>query len=484
MEIQSALQPWLTLGVGTLVTLLVSVIRVQTKRPAQISALITLGLTILSALGKMNGPTEHFFNGAFEVSSLTLASLTFFSLLGMIFILGSSRYLTREGLHLSDFYHLMLLLVLGAACLVASKELVAIFISLELMSLPAYTLVGFRRNDPRSNEASIKYFILGGAVGAVFLLGAAMVFGATGTLNLSAIHEWTRSAQGDFSLFYLGHLLMLVAFLFKVAAVPFHFWKPDVYEGAPTPVTGLMATLVSAASFIVLSRLVFLVDGSRIEWAPYILQLKSALRWVAVASLVFGSAVLIGQTNLKRMLAYSSISNTGFLLLGLLSALSNPEEIFTVWVYLFAYGMMTSGVFVLLCQSERHLDLGVELIDLTGLMRRSPYLTGLWVVFLFSMAGIPFTVGFFSKYFVLLSSVGAGETPFVVIAAVCAVMGAYAYLRPIALMMMRDADPSASNWSGSRMGQWVATASALAVIYFGVLPGNIVQFLKGVPIAP
>lgn len=476
------MKPWIILAVGMLVTMLVSVIRVGTKRPAQISALFTLILTFACAVTTVPTDVQTVFNGAFEISALTQLGLALFSLIGCIFILGTSRYLSKEGIHLADYYHLMLIMIFGASTLIASKDLISIFISLEVMSLPAYTLAGFRRNDARSNEAGIKYFVMGGAIGAVFLLGSAFIFGATGTVDLAKVYQWSSQVRGDLTLFAIGHLLILIAFLFKVAAVPFHFWKPDVYEGAPTAVTGLMATVISAASFIVVARLVAIVDYSHLEWSTYAAQLKQVLRWIAAASLIAGSTVLLTQSNLKRMLAYSSISHTGYVLLGILSSISQPDGIFSVWVYLFGYSLMTSGLFVLLSQSDRKADTGVELIDLTGLMKRSPFTTALWIVFLFSMAGIPFTVGFFSKYFVFLSSVNAGEVPYVVVAAICAVASAYAYLRPIALMVMRDADPSAANWKGSPVSTAVATVSALAVIYFGVLPGNIVQFLKGVPI--
>jgi NADH-quinone oxidoreductase subunit N len=474
--------PWFILSGGILATMMISVIRVNTRLPAQVAAFLTLLVTLISVAGQISIEPQTYFSGMFEASALSRSVLALFCFLGMIFIAGTSRYLTQEKIHISDYYHLVLIMILGASVLVGAQDFISIFIALEVMSLPAYTLVGFRRNDPRSNEAGIKYFIMGGAIGAVFLLGAAFLFGATGSIQLHQVYEWSKTYQGDFGLFAVGHLLVMIAFLFKVAAVPFHFWKPDVYEGAPSSVTGLMATIVSAASFVMLSRLLPMVDFSRIEWAPYLEQLKQGFRVLAVMSLVAGSAVLLTQSNIKRMLAYSSIAHTGYLLLGLLASLSNQSHIYSVWVYLFGYSIMTAGLFVVLSLSERFADAGVELVDLTGLMKRNPFLTVLWTVFLFSMAGIPFTVGFFSKYFVFISSVGSGESLYVVIAAICAVVSAYAYLRPVALMIMRDADPGASTWSHHGLTQSVALVSAIAVIYFGVMPGNIVQFLKGVPI--
>jgi NADH-quinone oxidoreductase subunit N len=307
--------PWAILSIGILVTLLVSVIRVNTKRPTQIFAFITLALVFISAVTSLNDPT-FILGGCMEVSSFTRLFIALFSGLGALFILGFSRYLTKENLHLSDYYHLLLILILGASVIVSSKDLIVTFIALEVMSLPAYTLAGFRRNDPRSNEAAIKYYILGGALGAVFLLGSSFIFGATGSLKLADIYAWSQSPHPDLTLFYIGHALVLIAFLFKVAAVPFHFWKPDVYEGSPTPVTGIMATIITGAAFITLTRLVHLVDFTQADWINYAHVLQRFIRYLAGASLIVGSAILVTQSNLKRMLAYSSISHTGYLLLG------------------------------------------------------------------------------------------------------------------------------------------------------------------------
>jgi NADH-quinone oxidoreductase subunit N len=473
--------PWVILCIGILITLLVSVIRVDTKRPAQIFALLTLLATLFSAICHMD-TSPSTFAGCMEVSSFSLLFLALFSGLGIFFILGFSRYLTKEQLHLSDYYHLLLILILGASVLASSKDLVVTFIALEVMSLPAYTLAGFRRNDPRSNEAAIKYYILGGALGAVFLLGSSFIFGATASVKFADIYAWSQISHPDLTLFYVGHALVLIAFLFKVAAVPFHFWKPDVYEGSPTAVTGIMATVITGAAFVTLTRLIHLADLSKPDFMAYAEVLKTFVRYLAGASLIVGSAIIITQSNLKRMLAYSSISHTGYLLLGLLGTLYQEDQIASVLVYLVGYCLMSCGLFVLLSQSEPKADVGTELVDLTGMMKRSPLTATLWCVFLFSMAGMPFTVGFFAKYFVFMSSVSSGETPVVILAALCTVIGAYAYLRPIGLMVMRDADPSAAQFNGSVLSNGVAIVSALAVIFLGLLPNTMITFLKGIPL--
>lgn len=482
-EVIHTLMPWLVLAAGILLTLLVSVIRVESKRPAQISALLTLVVTGVLSLQAISLPGEAIFAGSIEVSSLTRILLALFSLIGILFVLGGDRYLGKERIHLSDYYHLLLILILGAGIMVAAKDLVVLFIALEVMSLPAYTLAGFRRNDSRSNEAAIKYFVLGGAVGAVFLLGSAFIFGATGSTLFPSIHEWSRqSTTGGNPLFAAGHFLVMVAFLFKVAAAPFHFWKPDVYEGAPTPVTGIMSTLIAVASFVTLVRLVHLPALDASGWETYATAVKVTIRSLAVISLLVGSLVIITQKNLKRLFAYSSISQTGYLMLGLLASLHPGQGISPVLIYLFGYVFAAVGIFVLLTQSEPRGDTGVELVDLTGLVKRSPFRTALWSILLFSMAGMPFTVGFFTKYLVFLSSVGTGETPLVVLAALCAVISAYAYLRPIGLMVMRDADPGAAQWGGGFWSQFVVVVSVIAVVFLGLMPNAMIHYLKGIPL--
>jgi NADH-quinone oxidoreductase subunit N len=479
-EAMALMLPWLVLSGGILLTLLASVIRVESKRPAQLAAVITLVATAGAALSMAPATPAFVFNSVFEVSALTCTVLAALAITALLFILGTAEYLNREKLHISDYYHLLLILLLGASVLVASRDLVVSFIALEVMSLPAYTLAGFRRNDPRSNEAALKYFILGGAMGAVFLLGTSFVFGATGSTQLGLIFEWSKKATEVPPVFLVGHFLILAAFLFKVAAAPLHFWKPDVYEGAPIPVTGVMATLVTGASFMTLIRLIQIADYSVPVWADYAVAIKTLLRVAAAASLVVGSLVIVTQKNLKRMMAYSSISHTGYLLLGVLGLFGHSSDIYPVLIYLAGYLLMGCGLFVLMSLSQSPADTGVELVDLTGLLKRAPVLTLIWVVFLFSMAGMPFTVGFFTKYVVFTSSIGGGEVQLVILAALCTVVSAYAYLRPVALMVMRDADPGAGEWRINVGSQIVAISAAAGVLFLGIMPNPVIQYLKGI----
>ncbi len=475
--------PYWILSGGILVTLILSMIRVETKRPAQISAITTLLFTFFAAEGQWGVSTTSLFHGAIEISSFGMMILILLCGLGILFCVGSSRYLTKEGIHYSDYYHLVLILILGSSLMAAAKDLMAFFIALEVLSIPAYTLVGFRRNDSRSNEAALKYFVMGSVLGAFYLFGCAMVFGATGSTDMSAVYRWSQQNSRPELLFLIGHSLLLIALFFKVAAVPFHFWKPDVYEGAPTAVTGIMASIVTVAAFVGVVRIVHLVDYQAAGWESYAMWIKSSLRGLAVLSLGYGALVALTQTNLKRLFAYSAIGHTGYLTLGVLSSLTQSQNLYAIWVYLIGYSLMSAGIFILMGQSAPQADAGVELIDLTGLMKRNPLQTVVWGVFLCSMAGLPFTAGFIGKYAVFTAGIDAGETVFVVIAALCVVVNAYTYLRPIALMVMRDADPQAAQWSGSVASKTISVLIALAVIALGVLPQQFIVQLKEISLS-
>lgn len=480
----SQLAPTIILACGVLATMLASSVRIETKLPAKILAQITLLLAMFSSQMLFSMDTKVVLNGMIEVSGLTNLAIFFTSGIALLFVFCSSSYLEKEKLFISDYYNLVLILVLGASVLISAKDLFVTFIALELMSLPAYALVGFRRNDSRSNEASLKYFVLGGALGAIFLLGTSFIYGATGTTKIAEVYSWSQSFNGDLSLFIVGHLLVIFAFLFKTAAVPFHFWKPDVYEGAPISVTGLMASVVTTAAFIVLVRLFHIVDFKGESLSQYLESLKLLIRVVAILSLVAGSTIMILQRNLKRMLAYSSINHTGYMLLGLLGTMSKPDQIYSVWFYLAGYSIISSGLFILLSQSNIKNDQGLEMVDLTGLLKRNPFFTTLASIFFLSMAGMPFTVGFFTKYTVFMSSITAGEVGLVVLAAICTVVASYGYLRPIALMVMRDPDPSAANFVGAKTNQTLVLFLAFACLVLGVFPQALIHLVKGLELIP
>jgi NADH-quinone oxidoreductase subunit N len=368
----------------------------------------------------------------------------------------------------------------------AALDLIVVFIALEVMSLAAYVLVGFRRADRRSNEAAMKYFVLGSAASAIFLYGTALLYGATGSLNILQILSRVGEAQGSVSpLFVLGSALVLFGFLFKVAAVPFHMWMPDVYEGAPTPITGFMTTGIKAASFAAFVRVLSHLGFGRGLGDAIQAHLHDLL-WVAAAvTMLLGNVIALTQVNLKRMLAYSSIAHTGYLLLGVIAAAKSEAGYAPVFLYLVAYTVMNLGAFALLGMISRRADLGTNLHDLSGLARRSPWLAFAMAVFLFSMAGIPPTAGFAAKYLMLSAAVESGEILLTVIAVLCSAISVYYYLRVLVYMYMREPGGSASMEIGrfSAAGLTVAVMVVLT-LQMGLLPSSVMEISKRAALKP
>ncbi len=409
------------------------------------------------------------YSNVFNIVFLASAGLT---------ILASFRYLDRENLQHPEYYVLMLFSALGMMLMTSALDLIVIFIALEIMSLSVYCLVGFRRADRKSNEAAIKYFILGSAASAILLYGTALLYGSTGSTNVIDVLSFIQKGGQVTGVYTLGAWLVILGFLFKVAAVPFHMWMPDVYEGAPTPVTGFMTTGLKAAAFATFVR-VFISVGYGKGLSASVQAHFHDIIWVsAVLTMTVGNLVALTQTNLKRMLAYSSIAHTGYLLVGVLTGSGSELGYAPVVMYLISYAIMNIGAFIVLTMLAGREDHGLNLPDLAGLSRRRPWLAFAMSVFLFSMAGIPPTAGFAAKYLLLYSAVQAGEIPLVVISVLCSAISVYYYLRVLVFMYMRDPVGSAPS---SRVSGWSALAVASMValtLQIGVLPAKMVAVAK------
>lgn len=363
--------------------------------------------------------------------------------------------------------------------MVSSLDLIVVFIALELMSLCVYALVGFRRNDRKSNEAAMKYFILGSAASAVFLYGVALLYGSTGSTEVTRIYELV---QENFALqtpvYTLGLVLVLFGFLFKVAAVPFHMWMPDVYEGAPTPITGFMTTGLKAAAFAIFLR-VLITLGYGKGLADYLQSHIHDLFWVfAALTMLVGNVVALTQTNIKRMLAYSSIAHTGYLLVGIVAGVRGELGFYPVIAYLLSYAVMNLGAFVVLTILGQRGDVGLNLHDLSGISARHPWLSFCMAVFLFSMAGIPPTAGFAAKYMLLYSAVQAGEIPLVIIAVLCSAISVYYYLRVLVYMYMREPAESPTQLRVSLWSQFALVSMVVLTLQIGILPGKVIHLAK------
>ena len=336
-------------------------------------------------------------------------------------------WLQREQVHGPEFHVLMLVSSAGAVIMGSANDLIVVFLGLEIMSIALYVLAAFDGRRQQSGEAGLKYFVLGGFSSAVFVYGVALTYGATGTTNLPQIADYlARNILLHDGLLLAGMALLLVGFGFKVAAVPFHLWTPDVYQGSPTPVTGFMAAVAKAGGFAALLRVFVSSFGIlRTDWQPVL--------WViAAVTLLLGAAVALVQRDIKRMLAYSSINHAGFILIGVQAATARGVE--SALYYLFAYTFMVIGTFAVITAVGGPGDGAHDLENYRGLARRAPWLAGSLTVLLVAQAGVPFTTGFLAKLEVVSASVGARSTALAVLAMVSAAVAAFFYLRVVLLM--------------------------------------------------
>lgn len=474
-----ALLPYFWIFGGTVLAILGCVLRsLKPKWPVILISLATLLKGIHSSFTMLSLDLHpvHLFNGMmvadhfsnfFNILFLSSAALT---------ILSSIRYLDREDLQIPEFYVLLLFSALGMMIMASALDLIVIFIALELMSLSVYVLTGFRRSDRKSNEAAMKYFILGSAASAVLLYGSALLYGCTGSTGVREILTFaTAHSKVITPVFALGCGLVLFGFLFKVASVPFHMWMPDVYEGAPTPVTGFMTTGLKAAAFATLIRVFISLGFGQFQMQRQI----HDILWVsALLTMVVGNFVALTQTNLKRMLAYSSIAHTGYLIMGILAGSKSSLGFAPGILYLAVYAIMNLGAFVILSLLANRGDTGLELKDFSGVAKRQPWLAFAMAVFLFSMAGIPPTAGFAAKYLLFYSAIQAHEIPLVVIGVLCSAVSVYYYLRVLVYMYMRDPIGSEAE---SRVSIWSALAVTFMVfltLQIGILPALFIDIAK------
>ena len=331
-------------------------------------------------------------------------------------------YLRREGVDGPEYHVLAMMSASGAMMMGAANDLIVVFLGLEIMSIALYVLAAFNHRRAESGEAALKYFVLGAFSSAVFVYGIALTYGATGSTNLPQIADYlSKNVIADNGVLLGGLALLLVGFGFKIAAVPFHMWSPDVYQGSPSPVTGFMAAVAKAGAFAALLRVFVSSFGTvRTDWQPIIWAL-------AILSLVVGAVVALMQRDVKRMMAYSSINHAGFILLGVEAA--TPRGVSAALYYLFAYMFLTIGSFAVITVMSREGDTGHQITDYRGLARRQPVLALTFAVLLLGQAGVPFTTGFLAKFGVVGASVATHAYALAVIAMVSAAIAAFFYLR-------------------------------------------------------
>jgi NADH-quinone oxidoreductase subunit N len=427
------------------------------------------GVPVIGSFGYILGGL-----GAMRMDAFSVYFSYLFLLGAAIAILMSVRYLEIERENHGEFYALILFSVIGMMCMAAGYDLVLLFIGLELMALSTYVLVGFLRRDKRSNEAALKYFLLGAFSSGIFAYGLSLFYGLTGSTNLAVISQKLTehmAAHPNDPVAIFALLTTAVGLLFKIAAVPFHQWAPDAYEGAPTSITGFMSVAAKAAGWSMLLRIfLYGLPAMRPIYVPL-------LTFVAIATLVAGNLAAITQSNLKRLLAYSSISHVGYMLLGLVAGTAtdtNTTGIRGILIYLLVYTFMNLGAFAVITSLRRREIIGDEIDDISGLFFKAPVEAMLMMAFLLSLAGIPPLAGFWGKYFIFLALIESGRYAIAVVAVLFAVVALYYYARIFNQMFMKtevDAEPIASGF-GMRLALGI---TGLATIAVGMFPNSAIS---------
>jgi NADH-quinone oxidoreductase subunit N len=429
LEIQQIL-PEIVLSLFGMGILIADTFLPRAKRHASTSiALIAVITASVFALGLI-GEDGTFFSGMIIVDGFSLFFRFTFLIVGALTILASSDYLRRENLPAGEYHALVLFAIVGMNLMAASNELIMIFLGLETVSIASYILLGVKRGDPKSNESALKYFLLGSFSSAFMLYGIALAYGATRTTNLELIGREVLAGRASMGLIYAAVGLLFVGFGFKVAVAPFHVWTPDVYEGAPTPITAFMSVGPKAAGFAILIR-VFLVafPATYDKWI--------GLVWISAAlTMALGNVVALVQSNIKRMLAYSSIAHAGYILVAVTTG--NQEGVAAVLFYLLAYTLMNFGAFTIVALVSRKGDQKVSIDDFTGLGFRQPALAAALSTFMLSLAGIPLTAGFAGKFFIFRAAIESDFLWLAIIGVINSAVSVYYYLRVIVVMYMKD----------------------------------------------
>jgi NADH-quinone oxidoreductase subunit N len=385
----------------------------------------------------------------------------------------SLGYLGRERIIVPEYYVLLLLAAVGTLLMAGGADLIVIFLGLELMSICVYVLSGINRKSVLAAEAAFKYFLLGAFASGFFLYGIALIYGATASTNLTVIHLQVSSlGLGSHAMLQVGIALLLIGFGFKVAAVPFHMWTPDVYDGAPTPVTAYMAAAVKAAGFAALIRVLYHALGaSDAVWSDVVW-------WLSAVTMVVGNLVALAQRNLKRMLAYSSIGHAGYLLAAVASGSEVGAAAFLY--YAFAYTLMTLGAFGVLAAAGRGGERDVRIDDFAGLAHRRPWLAFAMAVFMLSLLGFPGTAGFIGKWYILSAVVQAGDGVLAVVLVGASVISAGYYLPVIMAMYMQspESDRAHAETTVTGAARVVVATTAVLLLLFGVWPMRALDVAK------
>jgi NADH-quinone oxidoreductase subunit N len=443
------------------------------RRKGTTAVLAAIGLAAgLVAVVLRFGKSETAFGGMIVADSYADFFQLVFLITGLLGIAVAYDYLRRMGIERGEYYSLLLFTVSGMMLMSLAGDLIVVFVAIELLSLPLYVLSGFARPAADSEESAMKYFILGAFASGFLVYGIALVFGATGTTNMASVAAVMGSARADTGLLLVGAAMMLVGLGFKVAAVPFHMWMPDVYQGAPSAVVAFMSVGAKAGGFAALLRVfISALPELGAAWGPVAMG-------VAALTMTWGNIAAIAQSNVKRMLAYSSIAHAGYILMALAAASVAPvaaAATSAALFYLLAYMFTNLGAWGVVLAVERKEDQGLEIEDYAGLSSRRPGLALAMALFMLSLTGLPPTVGFVGKFFIFRAAIDAGQVWLAVVGVITSLISAYYYLRVVIMMYMRSGEPEtrSESWLNITVG-----VAATATFVLGILPGPVLRLAE------
>ena len=490
----SAILPELVVALAGIVTMVYDSFFPKQRRFTGIVSLLGLAVAaVLLGIMWTSGQPVSAFNGMIAHDNLRLAFSFVFLLVTALTILTSTVWVENEDIPVGEYHSLLMFATFGMMLMASGNDLVVLFLGLETLSIATYVMAGFRKSDLKSNEAAMKYFVLGSFASAFLLYGMALIYGATGSTNITEIAAKVANANFP-ALLLIGAAMLIIGFGFKAAVVPFHIWTPDVYEGAPSPVTGFMSAGPKAAAFASFIRVFVLgfplIAG--VQAAGYLHETwMTTLSVIAILTMTVGNVAAILQTNIKRMLAYSSIAHAGYALVGFLGAgaASNPTErdsaIASVAFYMLTYTVTNLGAFAIVTLVGQKNDRRAEFEDYNGIGFRSPLLAFTLTLFMLSLLGIPLTAGFMGKVLVFRPALEAGNamlTIVVIAAVVNTAISAYYYLRLVVVMFFRE---RTTEWFEPKMPIGLAAALLIAVVgvfYLGLFSSGVIEkFSRSMP---
>ncbi len=468
----SLLVPFIIIGGGIVFSVLIEIF---TKKGREILPWFTIAMFLATAIYSILHISLQqdylIFGGMLEVGGKAAMFDFIFSLGAALVVLSSIDYLNKYGTNYGEYYILIQSAVLGMMVMAGAKDILMIFMGLELMSICFYVLAGINRKKLSANEASMKYFLLGAFTTGFIVYGIALIYGATGSTSIQNLTDNFAGYSSNI-IFILGLVLFLIGFSFKIAAVPFHMWVPDVYQGSATTVTGLMSTTGKAAAFsvlIIILSAIFSTASNNVS-RPYFAA-------IAVLSMLLGSIVAISQSNMKRMLAYSSIAHAGYMAIGL--AAGNLYSVVGIIFYVTAYTFMNIGAFAIISIIEGEDDSRTDLNSYAGLNSKNPILAALMALFMFALAGIPPLAGFFGKYYVFVAAIESHLTWLAIVGVLSSVISVYFYIRVVVVMYFQESKEN-FHISVSPLSLTAVVISALLVLVFGILPDTLMNLITSV----